>query len=229
MKSARVPSNFNGYSCIQFTKSLIRKSEPMKIIGLTGSIGSGKSTTATYLRSLGFPVFDSENAAKSAAITKGSPCLQKVAEVFGSVSILPNGELNRPWVSDKIFHNPKLMQQFEIIMEQQVWADLQQFLEMQKAGGTVAIFLDLPLMIELGWHKICNSVWLIAVPDELRLRRAIARDRDMGKEAVMRRNNTQLPLSELKKYADVVIDNSGTWENTKIQINEQLQKLGLPV
>ena len=201
----------------------------MKIIGLAGNIGSGKSTTAAYLRSLGYTVFDSENAAKSAAMEKGSPCLKKTADLFGPDSILPSGELNRPWVADKIFHDHTLMHQFETIMQQQVWEDLQQFLEMQKASGTVAVFLDLPLMIELGWHKICNSVWLIAVPDELRLRRAIARDRDMGKEAVMRRNNTQLPLSELKKYADVVIDNSGTWENTKIQINEQLQKLGLPV
>lgn len=162
-------------------------------------------------------------------MTKVNPCLQKVAELFGPVSILPNGELNRPWVAEKIFHNPKLMQQFEIIMEQQVWADLQHFLETQKAVGAVVAFLDLPLIIELGWYKICNSLWLIAVPDEVRIHRAILRDRHMGKESVIARNNTQLPLSELKKYANVVIDNSGTWEYTKIQINEQLQKLGLPV
>ena len=199
----------------------------MKIIGLAGNIGSGKSTTAAYLRSLGLTVFDSENAAKSAAMEKGSPCLQKTAELFGPDSILPSGELNRPWVADKIFHDQTLMRKFEAIMQQQVWDDLQQFLAMQKTSGTAAVFLDLPLMIELGWYKICNSIWLIAVPDETRIRRAILRDRDMGKEAVMRRNNTQLPISELKKYADVVIDNSGTFENTKAQINEQLIKLGM--
>ena len=182
----------------------------MKIIGLAGSIGSGKSTTAAYLRSLHFIVFDSENAAKSAAMEKGSPCLQKAAELFGPESILPDGTLNRPWVADKIFNNHSLMLRFEAIMQQQVRDDLLHFLETQKADGTSAVFLDLPLMIELGWHKLCDSVWLIAVPDEIRIRRAIARDRQLGKEMVMRRNNTQLPFA-----------------NTKAQIDEQLRKLQL--
>ena len=80
-------------------------------------------------------------------------------------------------------------------------------------------------MIERGLYKICDSIWLIAVPDEIRIQRAILRDRYLGKEAVIERNKTQLPLSELKKYANVIIDNSGTFENTKAQINELLQKL----
>ena len=199
----------------------------MKIIGLAGSIGSGKSTTAAYLRSLHFIVFDSENAAKSAALEKGSPCLQKAAELFGPESILPDGTLNRPWVADKIFNDHSLMLRFGSIMQQQVWDDLLHFLETQKADGTAAVFLDLPLMIELGWHKLCDSVWLIAVPDEIRIRRAIARDRQLGKEIVMRRNNTQFPISEQRKYADAVIDNSGPFANTKAQIDEQLRKLQL--
>ena len=199
----------------------------MKIIGLAGSTGSGKSTTAAYLRSLHFIVFDSENAAKSAAMEKGSPCLQKAAELFGPESILPDGTLNRPWVADKIFNDHSLMVRFEAIMQQQVRDDLLHFLETQKAGGTAAVFLDLPLMIELGWHKLCDSVWLIAVPDEIRIRRAIARDRQLGKEMVMRRNNAQMPISEMRKFADVVIDNSGSFLNTKAQIDEQLRKLKL--
>lgn len=198
----------------------------MKTIGLTGSIGSGKSTTANYLRSLGFPVFDSENAAKSVAMEKGSPCLQKIAEFLGPESILPDGTLNRPWVANRISRDRDLVLQFEAIMQKQVWNDLKCFLTKQQAGGTAVVFLDLPLMIELGWHKLCDSVWLIAVPDEIRIRRAILRDRHMGKESVMRRNNAQLPLAELKKYANVIIDNSSTWEKTKMQINEQLKKLG---
>ena len=199
----------------------------MKIIGLAGNIGSGKSTTAAYLRSLGFTVFDSENAAKSAVLEKGSPCLRKAAELFGPESILPDGTLNRPWVADKIFRDRALMRQFEAIMQQQAWDDLQHFLTIQKDRGAAAVFLDLPLMIELGWHKICTSVWLIATPDDIRIQRAIARDRNMGKEAVMRRNNTQLPATELRKFADVIIDNSGTFDNTIAQINEQLRKQGL--
>ena len=197
----------------------------MIIIGLAGSIGSGKSTVSAYLQSLGIPVFDSENAAKSAVMEKGSPCLQKIAKCLGPDSILPSGELNRPWIVDNVFRNRELLQQFESILQEQVWNDMHRFLAIQKSLGAKFVFLDLPLMIERGLYKICNSIWLIAVPDEIRIQRAILRDRHLGKESVIERNKTQLPLSELKKYANVIIDNSGTFENTKVQINELLQKL----
>ena len=197
----------------------------MIIIGLAGSIGSGKSTVSAYLQSLGIPVFDSENAAKSAVMEKGSPCLQKIAKCLGPDSILPSGELNRPWIVDNVFRNRELLQQFESILQEQVWNDMHRFLAIQKSLGAKFVFLDLPLMIERGLYKICNSIWLIAVPDEIRIQRAILRDRHLGKESVIERNKTQLPLSELKKYANVIIDNSGAFENTKVQINELLKKL----
>ena len=197
----------------------------MIIIGLAGSIGSGKSTVSAYLQSLGIPVFDSENAAKSAVMEKGSPCLQKIAKCLGPDSILPSGELNRPWIVDNVFRNRELLQQFESILQEQVWNDMHRFLAIQKSLGAKFVFLDLPLMIERGLYKICNSIWLIAVPDEVRIQRAILRDRHLGKESVIERNKTQLPLSELKKYANVIIDNSGAFENTKVQINELLKKL----
>ena len=197
----------------------------MITIGLAGSIGSGKSTVSAYLQSLGIPVFDSENAAKSAVMEKGSPCLQKIAKCLGPDSILPSGELNRPWIVDNVFRNRELLQQFESILQEQVWNDMHRFLAIQKSLGAKFVFLDLPLMIERGLYKICNSIWLIAVPDEIRIQRAILRDRHLGKESVIERNRTQLPLSELKKYANVIIDNSGAFENTKVQINELLKKL----
>lgn len=197
----------------------------MIIIGLAGSIGSGKSTVSAYLQSLGIPVFDSENTAKSAVMVKGGPCLQKIAKCLGPDSILPSGELNRPWIAENVFRNRELLQIFETILKEQVWNDLQRFLAIQKSLGAKFVFLDFPLMIERGLYKICDSIWLIAVPDEIRIQRAILRDRHLGKESVIERNKTQLPLSELKKYANVIIDNSGAFENTKVQINELLKKL----
>ena len=197
----------------------------MRVIGLAGGIGSGKSTTAAYIRSLGYPVFNAANAAKSAAIHKGSPCLQKVRECLGPESILPNGELNRPWVSDKVFHNKELLRQFEGILQEQVWNDVQLFLAKHKDDGAKVVFLDLPLMIERGWYKITDSIWLIALPLEMRIQRAILRDNHMAKETVAARCKAQPALEELEKYANVIIDNSGTWEHTQVQILEQLLKL----
>ena len=199
----------------------------MIIIGLAGGIGSGKSTVSAYLRSLGIPVFNAAGAAKSVAVSKGSESLQKIAQLLGSESILPNGELNRPWVAEKVFHNKDLLKQFEAILQKQVWNDVQAFLAFQKECGTKVVFLDLPLMIERGWHTIANSVWLIAAPKELRIQRAIRRDKHLTPETVMQRINAQLPLEELKKYAHVVIDNSGDFEHTKVQLLENLRKVEL--
>ena len=199
----------------------------MIIIGLAGGIGSGKSTTAAYLRSLGIPVFNAAGAAKSVAVNKGSDSLQKIAQLLGPESILPNGELNRPWVAEKVYRDRELMQQFEAILQEQVWNDMQAFLAFQKECRTKVVFLDLPLMIERGWHTAVDSVWLIAVPTELRIQRAIQRDKNLPPETVIQRINNQPPLSELKKYAHVIIDNSGDFEHTKVQILENLRKVEL--
>ncbi|MBR4908291.1 MAG: dephospho-CoA kinase [Acidaminococcaceae bacterium] len=199
----------------------------MIIIGLAGGIGIGKSTTAAYLRSLGIPVFNATGAAKSVAVSKGSESLQKIAQLLGSESILPNGELNRPWVAEKVFHDKALLKQFEAILQEQVWNDVQAFLAFQKECGAKVVFLDLPLMIERGWHTIANSVWLIAAPKELRIQRAIQRDKGLTPETVVQRINAQPSLEELKKYAHVIIDNSGDFEHTKVQLLEQLRKVEL--
>ena len=199
----------------------------MLIVGLAGGIGSGKSTTAAYLRQLGIPVFDASRAAKSVTVAKGSSSLQKIADIMGPESILPNGEMNRPWVARKVLQDRGLLKQFEAILQEQVLQDAQIFLEEQKTNGARIVFLDLPLMIEKGWQELTDCVWLIATPRETRIQRAIQRDRHLPKETVVSRINAQLPLEELKKYADVVIDNNGPFEHTKVQILEELRKIEL--
>ena len=199
----------------------------MKIVGLAGGIGSGKSTTAAYLRYLGIPVFDASRAAKNVTVAKGSSSLQKIADIMGPESILPNGDMNRPWVARKVLQDRGLLKQFEAILQEQVLHDAQLFLKEQKENGAEVVFLDLPLMIEKGWQEFTDCVWLIATPLETRIQRAVQRDRHLPREAVVSRINSQLPLEELKKYADVVIDNSGPFEHTKVQILEELRKIGL--
>ena len=199
----------------------------MKIVGLAGGIGSGKSTTAAYLRQLGIPVFDASRAAKSVTAAKGSSSLQKIADIMGPESILPNGEMNRPWVARKVLQDRGLLKQFEAILQEQVLQDAQIFLEEQKTNGARVVFLDLPLMIEKGWQELTDCVWLIATSRETRIQRAVQRDRHLPKETVVSRINAQLPLEELKKYADVVIDNNGPFEHTKVKILEELRKIEL--
>ena len=200
-----------------------RKCERMKIIGLTGGIGSGKSTVSSYLKSLGVPVFDAD-ASSRAAVKKGSACLEKITAFFGPECLLENGELNRPWVADQVFHDKELLKQYEKIVQDQVWVEAQQFMAAERERNTPVVLLDVPLLIECGWHKLVDSVWLVKVPKDVQVRRAMLRDGATA-EAVMSRIDAQMSLAEKETYADVVIDNSGTVEETQVQAREQLYKL----
>ena len=195
----------------------------MIVIGLTGGIGSGKSTVSSYMKKLGIPVFDADESGR-AAVKKGSPCLQKVLQFFGPDCLLPDGELNRPWVADKVFHDKAVLKQYEKIVQDQVWEEAQQFLAEQREKKAPAVVMDVPLLIECGWHTKVDSVWLVKVPKEVQIRRAMLRDGATA-EAVTARINAQMPLAEKEKYADVVIDNSGTVESTKAQTASQLEKV----
>ena len=195
----------------------------MIVIGLTGGIGSGKSTVSSYMSKLGIPVFDAD-ASSRAAVRKGSPCLQKIITFFGPDCLLPDGELNRPWVADKVFHNKTILKQYEKIVQDQVWAEAQQFLVEECEKNTAVVLLDVPLLIECGWHTKVDSVWLVKVPKEIQIQRAMLRD-GATEEAVLARINTQMSLADKEKFADVVIDNSGNIENTKAQVTAQMHKI----
>ena len=195
----------------------------MIIIGLTGGIGSGKSTVSSYMRKLGIPVFDAD-ASSRAAVRKGSSCLQKIVTFFGPDCLLPDGELNRPWVADKVFQDKTVLKQYEKIVQEQVWAEAQQFLAEEREKNTAAVLLDVPLLIECGWHTKVDSVWLVKVPEEVQIQRAMLRD-GAAEEAVTARINAQMSLADKERFADVVIDNSGSLDNTKAQVTAQLQKV----
>ena len=92
----------------------------MYVIGLSGGIGSGKSSVAYYLASLGIPVFDSDAVIRYCVGVNG-PCLQQVEALLGPESILPTKEMNRPWVADKVFHDQVLLIKFDKILKDQLY------------------------------------------------------------------------------------------------------------
>ena len=122
---------------------------------------------------------------------------------------LGDGELNRPWVADKVFHDKTILKQYEKIVQDQVWAEAQQFLAEEREKNTAAVVLDVPLLIECGWHTKMDSVWLVKVPKSVQIQRAMLRD-GATEEAVTARINAQMSLADKEKFADVVIDNTLT-------------------
>ena len=194
----------------------------MKVIGLSGGIGSGKSTVSYYLSTLGIPVF-SLDAAFRAAVEKGSPCLPEIIALLGTDCLLEDGEINRALASEKVFHDYELLQQYETILQKHMRAEERRFLAGHRACGTKLVVLDVPLLIECDWREDVDSIWLVKTPKELRILRAMQRDH-VSEEEMTFRINSQRPSEEVEQYADVIIDNSGSFEHTKMQIKENLKK-----
>ena len=195
----------------------------MKVIGLSGGIGSGKSTVAYYLSTLGIPVFSADAAVRT-AVKKGSPCLPEIIALLGTDCLLEDGEINRALASEKVFHDYELLQQFEKILKEHMRAEERRFLAGHRACGTKLVVLDVPLLIECDWREDVDSIWLVKTPKELRILRAMQRDH-VSEEEMTFRINSQRPSEEVEQYADVIIDNSGSFEHTKVQIQENLKKI----
>ena len=188
----------------------------MKIIGLTGGIGSGKTSVAAKLRALGARVFDADEAAKN-AVLPGTEGFFKVVESFGPQIVDADGKLNRTVLAEIVFNDKASLKRLEEIIHGYVWQESDKFLNECQQSGERAAVLDIPLLIECGWHQKVDEVWLVVLPVEEQIMRTMKRS-GMTAEAVQARIAAQMPLDQKKKYATLVIDNSGAWEETEKQV-----------
>lgn len=195
----------------------------MLVIGLTGGIASGKSTVSKALVEAGVPVFDADEASRQ-AVAPGSRGLQLVAQALGSEYIDAEGCLKRQAVADLIFHNQEAKAALEHILHGVVWQAAEDFLADCRTKEARLAVLDVPLLIECGWHQRVDQVWLVSVEEEQQIIRAMARS-GMTREQVTDRIKAQLSLAEKSKHARVIIDNSGSLENTLRAVAEELEKL----
>lgn len=195
----------------------------MITIGLTGGIASGKSTVSAELRRLGLPIFDADAEAKL-AVAKGSEGLAQVITALGSEYLTAEGELNRAKVAERVFHDKNALKTIEAIIHKIVWARAEQFMQENRSAEKQLAVLDVPLLIECGWHKLVDSVWLVAVSRKQQIERAMLRS-GMTSDEVEARIAAQMSLAEKKKYADIVLDNSGTLEETLAAVHKELAQL----
>lgn len=195
----------------------------MIVIGLTGGIASGKSTVAAELRRLGLPVFDADEASRQ-AVAAGSEGLKLVQQTFGSEYLTTTGELNREKVAALVFSDKEALKKLEAIIHKIVLSEVEYFLQDCRRQGFQAAVLDVPLLIECGWHEKVDVVWLVAVSIEEQIKRAMLRS-GMPEADVKRRIAAQMSLEEKKAYAEVVFDNSGELENTLSAVRKEVKKI----
>ncbi len=192
-------------------------------IGLTGGVGCGKSTVSSYLKELGIPVIDGDKLARE-AVTPGSDAMKKIRDAFGDDVFTAEGTLDRRKMADLVFADEEKRQKLNAIIHPFIWHRTQEeLLKAQESGAEVAV-LDMPLLLEIGWYLRAESVWVVYVPLEMQIQRVMGRD-GFTREEVLSRIGKQMLTANKLNYADVVIDNSGTIEETRAQVDEALKAL----
>lgn len=190
-------------------------------IGLTGGVGSGKSTVSSYMHELGIPVIDGDKLAREAVIP-GSLAMNRLRETFGPHIFLPDGSLDRLKVGEIVFNDEEKRQKLNGIIHPYIWyRTREKLIRAQEAGYSVAV-LDMPLLLEISWQLRVEEVWLVEVPLEVQIARVISRD-GFTRKQVMERIGKQMPTMNKMNYADVIIDNSRSVEDTRRQVREALK------
>lgn len=191
-----------------------------KIIGLTGGIGSGKTTVAHIIEKMGFPVYYSDDRAKS-IVNDSEDLKQKIIQLLGNEAYDENGLYDRKFVGNLVFNNTELLNQLNGIIHPAVAQDFKNWVLKQK---NYLIFKETALLFELKLNLQCYKSLLITADDNIRAKRVMDRDNKTYRE-VMTIMEQQMPEKEKIKCADYVIYN-----NTDLQdLEEQTQEVILNI
>jgi dephospho-CoA kinase len=194
----------------------------MQIIGLTGGIGSGKSTVSAMLRELGAHIVDADEGARL-AVAPGSAGLRQLVEAFGAEILDPEGNLDREKVADLAFADPDALARLNAITHPLVRSWMFDEIQAAEASGAGIVVLDVPLLYESSLEAGLPEVVVVWAPEELQLERAIARG--VRPDDARSRIAAQIPLDQKRERATRVIDNSGGLAETRRQVETLWQDL----
>lgn len=194
----------------------------MLLVGLTGGIGSGKSTVAHLLERRGAVVFDADALARK-AVEPGTPGHDAVVERFGANVLAPGGELDREALASIVFADPAARRDLEAIVHPEVRRLFAEGCEAYQDTDRVVVF-SAPLLVETGMHTAFEVLVLVSTPVETQIGRLL-RDRAMSEEQVRARIDAQAPLEEKAAVADVIVDNEGDLEELESQVDSLWNEL----
>ena len=187
------------------------------IIGITGSIGTGKSTVSNYLISKGYSVVDADKISKG-AYNIGSNGYYAILEVFGEEILNSNGEVDRKKIKKIVFDNSNMLQRLNMAIHPIIINEIEKEIEILLESQNV-VFLDAPLLLETELHKKVNKIIVVICDKNEQINRIIKRDKitaDMAISII----NSQMSIDEKLKFADYIVYNNSTIENLYSQVDE---------
>ncbi len=196
----------------------------MKVIGITGAIGSGKSTVASFLKEKGAIVIDADQVARE-VVEPGKPAWKQVVDYFGESILLSSGEIDRRELGKRVFGYPEELARLNEIVHPYVITEIERRVEQLRSElkNGQAVVVDVPLLFEAGMHTHCDITVAVTAAKEIRMERLL--ERGMSRAEIERRMESQKAKDILEQQADVIIENNGTLAELKEKVNELWKRI----
>lgn len=188
----------------------------MLVFGLTGGIGTGKSTVAAMLAALGAAVIDADQVVHEEYARPG-PLRDGVVAAFGEGILDAAGAIDRRMLGEIVFHQPEEMRRLNSIVHPRIYGRIKQRLEELAAAGTAVAVVEVPLLIEAGWRGLVDQVWVtVASPQAVTER--LQKARGLTPQQIQERVQAQMSDEARVRAADVVIDTNGSFDDVRRQV-----------
>ncbi len=194
------------------------KIRTMKVIGLTGGIGSGKSTVSGFLAELGAVIIDADKVGHE-ALKPDTEIWHEVVAAFGRQVVAPNGNIDRKKLGGMVFRNSDLLLRLNQIMHPRMYDMVKTRLEEYQRQGVEVVVLEVPLLIEASWTSLVDEVWVTVASESTAVKRLEERIELSPAESLVR-IRSQLSSEERIKHADVVINTDCGLDEVKARVKE---------
>jgi dephospho-CoA kinase len=196
----------------------------MKVIGLTGNIGCGKSVVARMFEELGARVIDADRIARL-VVDPGEPAWKEIVKTFGKDILNQDGTINRGRLGEIVFNDKEKRETLNGITHPRIIERIKELIEESGRENVEVVIVEAALIVEKGGMKpLINDLIVVTADEKAQIRRLMGRDR-FSREAALSRIRSQIPLSEKVGLATYVIDNSGTLEETRRQVEEVWKRI----
>ncbi|OHD70611.1 MAG: dephospho-CoA kinase [Spirochaetes bacterium RBG_16_49_21] len=188
-----------------------------RAFALTGGIGTGKSVVAEFFRERGARIIDTDRIARE-VVEPGKPALSELTQYFGQEVISPDGTLNREGLRNRIIRDRVLREKLNSIIHPRVKAVMAERISaFSREKDGMPVIVDVPLLYEVGWERLFRDVILAYAPVSIQIRRLMERDK-LDRRTAELTIASQMSIDEKRSRAKYIIDNSGTLEHTRVQV-----------
>ena len=194
----------------------------MKVIGLTGGIGSGKSTVSRFLGELGAVIIDVDKVGHDDL--KNPEIRQEIIAAFGELVLTPAGDIDRSRLGNIVFGDAEALGRLNRIMHPRMHDMIKAQLEDYRKRGVAVVVLEAPLLVEAGGTSMVDEVWVTAAPETTVLKRLRERS-GLSESETLARIHSQISSEERVKHADVIIDNDGSLGELKAKVEGLWRRL----